>query len=150
MSNTIKLKGVPVQHEAQASGATTPGDLVELKTTGKVGPNASANTVYAEKAFALENDVYAGGLAAHVTIDTAYALDDRLIYGIFRPGDEVNALLNNDVNADIAIGEKLMQSAVAGKLTGLTGAGAIPVAVALEAINNTAGGAPVRIKARIL
>lgn len=91
-NNTITLKGTGVRNEHQAVAAITPGNLVEFTSAGKVQKHSGAGLV-AEKAFAVENDL----IGADIADD--YATDSQVQYNIFRPGDEVYALLANGENA---------------------------------------------------
>ena len=158
MANIIVLKGNPFRKEGIAVAAgILPGDLLELKNvafrdngTGTYGVHSLAAPTYKpQPIFAIENEVYAGQGPLSKLVSDAYAINDTMILGVFRPGEEAWAWLKNDVNANVVIGDKLMSTGD-GKLTKLTGATAVPVAIALEVINNTAGGAPVRIRVEVL
>lgn len=157
MPNTVILKGLPFRKEGVAVAAgILPGDLLEQKNvaynTAGVGTfgvhSAAAGTFKPQPIFALENEVYTGKGPDSRSVTDTYGIGDTVLLGYFRPGEEVWAFLKNDVNANVVIGDKLMSTGD-GKLTKLTGATAVPVAIALETINNTAGGAPVRIKAEV-
>lgn len=140
MSNTILLKGSPLRKEAQAAAAITPGHLVELKSTGKIGVHATAGG-YAMKAFAVENEVFGNG------VDVAYAADDNVLYGVFKNGEEVYALIPAAAAA-IVVGDFLTSN----------GDGTLKKATStdqrlfqsLEAVDNSAGGSAVRLKIAVL
>lgn len=158
MPNTVLLKGNPFRKEGVAVAAgILPGDLLEQKNVaynaagvGTFGVHSLAAPTYKpQPIFALENEVYSGVGTLSKLVSDAYAISDTLMMGWFRPGEEVWAWLKNDANANVVIGDKLMSTGD-GKLTKLTGATAVPVAIALETLNNTAGGVPVRIKAEVL
>jgi hypothetical protein len=83
---------------------------------------------------------YLGG-----SIDTNYASGDRVAYWDCKPGDQVYALL--EASANVAAGV-LLESNGAGALQALS-SGA-PVARTLEAVNNSGGGTPVRIRVEVL
>lgn len=151
MTNTIAIKGMPFVKEGQAATVITPGDLIEIRSgTNAVGVHSTAApTNETQRAFALENEVWSGVGPTSKGIDDTYAIGDTVKYGVFAPGQEVYAWLKNDVNANVTRGGLLMSTGD-GKLTGRTGAGVEAVAVALETINNSAGGAPVRIRVEAL
>ncbi len=136
MSNTIKLKKyVDVINEYEAASEIIPGQLVQLDSTGKAKPHATAGGL-AEKAFALEDELQGKG------IDDAYVAGDRVQVMYARPGDEVYALLNTSATAvNIAIGD-FLESAGNGNLQkyGTVSATATlpPIAIALEALTTDA------------
>lgn len=134
-SKTILLRGTGVQGESIASGAITPGHLILVGgTTVAVHGTALAPAM---PAFAVES--MDGG-----TIDTAYAADDNVYYVIASFGSCVNALLKAGEN--IAAKDKLV-SAGDGTLKKFAAAsGGNVVAIADEAVNNSAGSDAVRLK----
>ena len=95
---TITVKGDPVVDEYAAAAAITPGHLVEIASTGKVQVH-STSAGPARTCFALEDDLQGN------EIGEAYAADDRVQVGTFKPGDRVFALLADGENA--SIGSKL-------------------------------------------
>lgn len=97
-AKTIILKGLGIRKEAAASGAVTPGHLVEKISTGAVKAHATAGG-NAQKAFAVENDLIGA------TIDTDYASASRVQYNVMTRGEEVNALLAN--GQTVVIGDPL-------------------------------------------
>lgn len=130
--SVIALKGDPIiNEEDKALEALTPGHLVELTSTGVQKNTDDAANVAA--AFALERDEIGKG------IDVAYAINDYVKVGVFRPGSHVYAFLASGQN--VAKGAYLT-----GTTTGLftaTGVTAsVRIARALEAVN-TSGSAPV-------
>lgn len=137
--HTIAIKGDCIRKEAEASGAITPGMLVQFGGAKDLQAHANAAAA-ARKAFALENDLYGKG------IDDAYASGQMVQYGVFCPGSEVYALLAAGENA--SKGSKLV-SAGNGALAVLgSGEGDGLVAWALEAVNNT-GSTAVRISVEV-
>ena len=122
---TIKLKiAMNIQNEAMASATTTPGQLVEFEAAGTVKPNSVAGGLV-EKAFAVEDEMFGGGIA-----DTYTTTGNPVQYQFARSGDEILAKL--DASENIAIGAKLTSS------TGgqLKAAGSdTPIAIALAASN---------------
>lgn len=143
--NTIVLKGCGTRKEAIASGAITPGHLVEFGGAQDLRVHATAGG-NARKAFAVENDLMGTG------IDTAYALLDQVQYNVFKAGDEVYALVAAGAaaitkgNALESAGDGTLQ--VEGTATA-TGDTDIVVAYALESVDNSVGGSAVRIKVEV-
>lgn len=148
---TILLKGEPSYHEGIANAAITPGHLIEVMSTGKLRVAATAAATVAAL-FAREEEYIGYG------IDNAYAADDQVPYMACQSGDEVYAWLENAAN--VAVGA-LLESAGDGSLqattkatTNATTAAAYPIAIALQAVDNSAGGtgpnSAARIKVRIL
>ena len=82
MARTISLKGDCVLKEREADAAITPGDLVEIMTTGNLRRHATLGGA-AQRAFALENDLIGKG------IDDDYAAGETCRYGVYQPGAEV-------------------------------------------------------------
>lgn len=95
---TIIINGEPIRIEHNAAAAITPGFLCELASTGKAQKHSTAGGT-AERMFAIEDENQGKG------IGDDYATDNVCLLGIFRPGEEVNALLADGENA--AIGSKL-------------------------------------------
>jgi urease alpha subunit len=137
--------------EAVAVAACTPGQLLIIDNAGKVRPHNVAAGV-AMPIFAREEE-YVGG-----TIDTAYAVGDQVTYVHCKSGDEVYAWLKNGVTSVIG---GFLESDGAGAfqlgthaVTNAATAAAWPVAMALEAVNNSGGGSgpnsTARVKVRIL
>ena len=102
---TITIKGDPIQVELLADAAITPGHLVERTTTGaKVHATAGGNC---QKMFALEDEMKGG------EIGTAYTTSNKAQFGIFRPGDQVYAIIAT--NQTINVGD-FLESAGSGNL----------------------------------
>lgn len=137
---TILLAGSPIAYErTSASGsAITPGQLIEVTSSGEVQEHSTAAGTEAQRAFARVED-YAGG-----SIDDDYAVGDNVPYYICKPGDRVYGWLAT--GNDISTGD-FLESDGNGDLQALsTGE---PVAMALEDLNNTSG-SPSRIKVEIV
>lgn len=99
-TKTIKLKRYnEIEIERVANATIYPGMLIELMTTDKVRAHNTASRNVTPKMFALEDE-----LQGH-DIDTAYAANDRVKCGIFRPGDVVYGILAD--GQDIDIGDPL-------------------------------------------
>lgn len=132
-------------HEAQVvTTAVTPGDLL-LWSSGKVTPSTTAADVDCPKMFAVENPYLDPRTATSPAIDTDYAVDAvaRFIYA--QPGDLIYGWL--ETGANVAKGAALEPSDVDGCLQAYTN-GRI-IAFADEDKDNSGGGSPVRIKARV-
>lgn len=100
---SIIVKGDGIRNEALASGAITPGMLVERTSaaTDTVKVHATSGAV-ALPAFAVENDLMGA------EIGTAYASAALVQFNIFNSGDEVYALIAN--GEDITKGDKLVSN----------------------------------------
>lgn len=83
---TIVVKGDFIRKEGEASGAITPGDLIEFGGANELQAHATVGG-QARRAYALENDLIGKG------IDDAYAAGEQVQYGVFVPGAEVYARL---------------------------------------------------------
>jgi hypothetical protein len=133
------LKGDPLRKEGTAGAAgIIPGHLVNRNAAGNFVVHGTAAAV-ATASFAAEQDFLGSD------IDTAYANGDRIQVNYFRSGDEVYAFLDAGESATPAI---YLESAGNGALQALTTG--VAVARAIESVNNSAGGAPVRIKVEVL
>ncbi|MCK5641215.1 MAG: hypothetical protein KAJ19_10470 [Gammaproteobacteria bacterium] len=133
--------------EALSAGVITPGALIEH--------NAAASTVVVhsvaqgrnQRIFALEN------LGDASDIDADYASGETVRYGFFQPGDEVYALVINGTAA-ILKGLELASDGAGGLVTVTDTADAKPldgvvVGTALEAVDNSGGSVPVRIRVEV-
>lgn len=127
--------------EGVASAAITPGHLIErVPSGGDAGQwrvHATAAGTTAQVIFAIEFDEIGD------TIDTAYADGDYMKFCYPHSGAMINAWLEDGAN--VAAGAAL-ESNGAGALQALS-TGRV-VCYAEEAVNNSAGGAPARIKVR--
>jgi hypothetical protein len=143
-NRTIRLKGVGRRIERPAGAAITPGHLIELTTANKFVVHSAANAKTAA-IFALENELIGLG------IDDNYAANDLVQAEHFKPNDWVNALVAASATA-IAIGDYL-ESAGDGtlRLSGSQYTGELgSIAQAMEAVDNSAGITPARIKVAIV
>lgn len=145
---TIILKGRGIQKEGVAGATITPGELVTLNSSNEVIPHGTA-AGNAQAAFAKENEVIGGG------IDDTYASGDNVIYEVLPPGAEVYALVAAAAGA-IVIGDYL-ESAGDGTLRKLAASASTAqsarnsvVARAIEAVDNSGGGARARIKVEVI
>lgn len=103
---TITIIGDPIRKEVLAAGTITPGMLIAIGTAGTALAHASASG-NAQKMFALEDE-----LQGHEIGDN-YSSGNRVLYGVFRNGEEVNAILAT--SQTIVIGD-LLESAGNGYL----------------------------------
>src|SRR3990167_9926709 len=144
---TVLLKGcLDSQHtvEGEATSAITPGHLILYGTsTSELRvANVAATTEGQQRMFALENDVAPDGYNLGAAIDQVYAVSDRVYGYIAQAGDHIYALVNAGASA-IVFGD-LLESALDGSLAKV--ASGLPVARALEAVDNSGGSAEARIK----
>lgn len=100
-AKTVALLGGFIRKEGEASGAITPGHLVEFGGANDLQVHSTAAGP-ARKAFALENDLIGAG------IDDAYASGTTVQYGVFERGAEVSAILAT--SQTIAKGDKLVSN----------------------------------------
>lgn len=147
--NTILLKvngsgERPVEEYVVHTAAVTPGDFVTLGASG-VTPNAAAADVDAQKLVAIESPYLDPRTTATAAIDTDYAVAAYARCVWVQPGDVVYAWLEDEGN--VAVGAALEIGTDVGSLQAVS-TGRI-VAFADEAVNNTGGSGPVRIKVRI-
>lgn len=152
---TIILKGerLHIRKELEAGGAVTPGHLVMLASSGK-GVVHNAAKARAQRMFAIERELEdhesGGSPVVGAPIDIAYASGDRLLLAVCSAGCEVYALLA--AGATAVTKGALLESAGDGTLRVLTADnttgpvfGGYPIAVALEAVDNSGGANPARI-----
>lgn len=145
--NTIILKGNGCRKEGDAAGTITPGHLVQFDSSGDIVVHATAAGT-ARKAFAVENDLIGNGIGDN------YTSGDRVQYNVFESGAEVYALVAASATA-VTIGAAL-ESAGDGTLRIQTTDAATDdtqrnsvVAYALEAVDNSGGATPARIKVEV-
>ena len=150
VANTILVEpanGLTVVREKLAGDAITPGMLLQNAAAGTFVTHVGAG-LNAQKLFALENVARAGGIAdAYVVGETV-----RALYA--QRGDLINAALAASATA-IVIGDALessgdgyLRKATADAATDTAQRDAI-VAYAAEAVDNSGGGAGVRIQVEV-
>ncbi len=143
--NTIKLKKyLDVNVEYPANAAITPGNLIELLSTGKVRKHTAEGGLTLPM-FALEDELQGRD------IDTNYAEDAPVQCWIAQRGEEVYALIAD--GEDVSVADKLASNGD-GTLK-VVESDDVPIAIALEAIDlsGSSGTYPAtgfRIKVRIL
>ena len=155
MSNTILLKGRGIRKEAAAGGTITPGDLLNIDSTGKLIRHASA-AMRAAPLFAVESEGLNNEPQTAGGINNDYVSGDFVQAEYLYCGCEVYALVAASASA-IVIGNMLESDGAGGLrlLTNFTDAeidsiGGGAIAQALEAVDNSGGGARARIKVVIL
>lgn len=156
--STIVLKSPSTPHyeeyplaplDACGNGAITPGMLVEL-VSGEVRPHSTqggdATRMFAVEGLNEDSDSKTLG-----DIDVQYDDDNGAVKVFYaKPGDQVYALLGAGQNVAI---HGYLQSASDGVLMAYAAAAQKPekiVGRALEAKNNTAGSAAVRVKVEVI
>lgn len=139
---TIELFGVGLQHEAIAAAAITPGMLVERSASGGVQAHSTAQGG-GVPAFAQEFGMTGG------TIDTAYTSGDQVIFKDYAAGSHVYALVPASAAA-IAENDSLVSNGDGTLRLQTASSTGIVVAKALEAVDNSAGGTPARIRVEIV
>jgi len=134
--------------ELVAGGTITPGHLIMINSAGKYVVHGTAKG-RALKCFADIADHNGKGL------DDNYVANDLVMGEIVDSGAEVNALLAASATA-VVIGAQL-ESAGDGTLRNITADnttgpvfGGYPIAIALEAVDNSGGGTPARIRVLVL
>jgi hypothetical protein len=140
MANKILLKGRGERREAAAAGTITPGHLIQYNTAGAFVVQTNDQKP-CSPLVAVENDLVGD------TISDNYVSGDYVQGEHLASGDEFLGLVAAGAAA-IVRGDEL---ASAGDGTIEKAVDAVnAIAVALEAIDNSAGGSAVRIKAMVL
>jgi hypothetical protein len=147
-AKTIWIKGDGIVKEAAAGGAITPGHLIHWTTTGTlvVHPNAAKNAI---PMFALEKDVVGKG------ITTAYASGEMVQALVPSRGAEIYALLPASAAAVVigdyleSVGDGTLKKVATDTATDDTQRISV-VARALEAVDNSGGGSPARIRVEVV
>ena len=137
-SEAIVLIGNPERKEDVAVAAFSPGHLLEFSGAG-VRKRATA-AIKTRMAIAVENELRGG------TINDAYAVNDRAYYVIPKAGESCQVRLAAAATA-IVKGD-FLEPAADGTFRKL--AAGVAQAVALEPINNSAGGTEVFINVEFL
>lgn len=144
---TILLKGDGLYREKTAGGAITPGHLIMPNSSDQVVVN-TGNVTNVYPLFAVEDE------SQGKTISDAYASGDLVTFIRPNPGSEIYALVPAAAAA-IVIGDLLVSNGD-GTLKKDTAPAVAAnnvdrvIARALEAVNNSGGGTPARIKVEIL
>lgn len=144
-SNTVKLKKYQdINIERLAGGTITPGMLVKLGSANTVIAHNGAAGAVAPKLFALEDELQGNGIAIN------YTSGDPVQIWVAQSGEEVNAILAD--NVDIDIGDLLVSNGdgTLKEYDADSGDEYIPemiVGMALEAVDTT--GSPSSTTARL-
>lgn len=140
IKRTIIAMGEGTRVEYEAHAAISPGDLVTVLSTGKVQRHAVA-AARPGSVFAIENELFGRG------VDVDYAAGDRVLCEACYAGMEVNVTIAAAAAA-IVIGD-FLESAGDGTLRKVALA-ATAIAVAEEAVDNSAGVTKTRVRARLI
>lgn len=179
MTSTVLLKGDGIHKEAIAAGAITPGHLVMLNNTGKVVVCTGASKKI-QPNFALENELIGEGIdTAYASGDKVpYIVPERgaevyalvpaaaaaIVIGDYLECDGTGCLrkfagLTDSTGGTanttlVAISAGYVQAEVANNMADLAAYAnanrTSTIAIALEAVDNSAGAAPARIKVEVL
>jgi hypothetical protein len=154
MANKILLKGRGERIERPAAGTITPGHLVKENSSGAFVVQ-TADQVKAPAIVAVENDLEGG------TISDNYVSGDYVQAEHLGPGDEFLGIVAAGAGA-ITRGDELSCAgdgtlekaraadwAVSGEADTVVPPG-VPVAMALESVDNSGGASAVRIKCRVI
>jgi hypothetical protein len=149
MPQTILLAGQPFKAQERLAGETNilPGHLLKFGSGGTANRLLKHSTAagVATAMFALENKMPDRSVAT-VPIDTPYASGETVQWIIARPGDEIYAWVPASAAAIIA-GQELVSNGDGTLRLQLTGTATHSVvAMAAEAVDNSAGGTPARIR----
>lgn len=140
VKRTIIVGGEGLRYEYEAASAVSPGDLVITNNAGKVLRHATA-AAKPGLLFAIENEIFGKG------VEVDYAATDRVLCEACTPGMLVNVNIAAAAPA-IVIGD-FLESAGDGTLRKVATA-ATALAVADEAVDNSAGGSKTRVRARLI
>ncbi len=170
--DTILLEGDDDSYQrsnAEADGVVTPGQIVEITGTD----TSAANDVDLVQRYSTSAEKCAIRVALELaktgkTIDDNYADGDYFEYRVFEPGDEFYGLVFDgdnaggtgadlSANADISKGDRLVVYAGAGENgnlraldTGNGDAEGAALVEAKEAVDNSSGSTPARIRVEVL
>lgn len=150
--NTIVLSGHPNYPQELPAGEAgiLPGMLLGYGTAGNAGKlmkHASA-TATGVGMFAVENTT-PDRTATTVPIETPYQLNETMKWIFPRAGDLLYALVPAAAPAIVA-GDMLVSNADGTLKKATTTADVMIVAIAAEAVNNSGGGTPARIRVRAI
>lgn len=139
VKRTIIVGGEGLRYEYEAASAVSPGDLIITNSASKVLRHATAGGA-TEPLFAIENEIFGKG------VEVDYAATDRVLCEACHSGMLVNYNVAPAAPA-IVVGDQL-ESAGDGTLRKKTTG--VAIAVADEAVDNSAGGSKTRARARII
>lgn len=124
--NGIVLSGTNARKEAICATAVSPGHLLAIASTGKVG---LAATGINQKLVAMENLANAEG------VDVAYASDSTVYCAILAPGSK--AVMKLATSQTIVIGDFLVSAGSGNLKKASTETGLEIIGIALEAVTTT-------------
>lgn len=130
----------PVYNERTATEVITPGMIVNAVTATTVEKNDLVGDGNSDVEVAVENDIFGGG------IDDNYAIGDTVISQILRSGCEFYGLV---AAAAIAVGFDAYVTLAAGGFLAV-GTRANAIGRAVEAVDNSGGASPARLRIRVL
>ncbi len=130
----------PVYNESTAAEAITPGMLVNRVTSTTIEKNDLVGDGNPVCEVAVENDIFGGG------IDDDYAIGATVISQLLRSGCEFNGLVA--AAAAAIVYDAYVTPAAGGFLAVGTRANAI--GMARQAVDNSAGGSPARIRVQVI
>lgn len=139
VKRTIIAAGEGDRYEFMADAAVSPGDLIIQTTTGCIRHATAAAKPGA--LFAIENEIFGNG------VEVDYAANDRVLAEACEPGMMVNVTIAPAAAAIVA--GNFLESAGNGTLRYVVTA-ATAIAVADEAVDNSAGGTKTHVRARII
>lgn len=147
-NRTIVVKGRGIRKELNAGGVINPGHLIKMAADGDAEVHNGAGKT-AMATFACENELFGLG------VTDAYAVGDRVLYEHLVPGQEVYGRVAAAAAA-IAVGD-FLESDGTGCLRKVATSAATAqdarnsvVGQALEAVDNSGGGAEVFILVAII
>lgn len=149
VARTIIAAGEGARYEYPADAAVTPGDLIKPTATG-CARNATADAIV-PALFAIEDEIFGRGINAgsgysSINNGVDYAIGDRVLSEMCTPGMLVNANLAAGAAA-IVKGDPITGDGT-GKIK--KGTAANQIAVADEAVDNSAGVTMTRIRIMIV
>lgn len=138
---TIVLKG-DFEHyeEGRAAAEVLPGHLIDFNSSGTLIPHAG-DGVPGEATFAIEPALDGG------TIDTPYAIGDLVRYVAAEKGEEIYAWIDAGENVNKS---HFLCSAGNGALRVSVAGTDHPLCRVVEAVDNSAGLEPARVKIRVI
>lgn len=147
---TIIAAGEGARYEYTADAAVTPGDLITPTATGCVR-NATATSASIPRLFAIEDEIFGRGVNAGsgyqaINSGVDYAAGDRVLAEMATPGMMVNA--NLAAGAPAILKGDPITGAAAGTVA--KGTVANQIAIADEAVDNSAGVTATRIRILIV
>jgi hypothetical protein len=148
VKRVIKLLGEPIQTEEDkvyTGNTITPGMILSHHSSGDLVPHATAAGIWNREVAMHREEGVGSTFGTSNDIDSDYVAGETVKVGCFPPGTRFNALLKSGEN--IAKGDYL-ESAAGGYLRKY-GSG-VRLAYAREAIDNSAGLTPARLRVTVV